>query len=80
MPRGHIMTDIEATVESRIQYSTPSMRKVANLMYAIDDGQCSDKIYACHRRDHHKDGSKSNYYYLELSKERFLEMGGRELE
>jgi hypothetical protein len=37
------------------------------------------QMVLCHRRDYHEDGSKSDYYYVEVTRDIFLAIGGEEL-
>ena len=59
-------------IETRIQYKLARPRLPA--VIGEDAFRC-----LCHREDCHKDGSSTHYYYIELTKEQFLAIGGQEL-
>jgi hypothetical protein len=71
-------TDTDIDVESKISYTAVEHFEV--LHWLAKKIACGGAIFACHREDHHKDGSVSHHYYLELPYDDFLEMGGREVE
>ena len=61
-------------IATRFRFTAVDLPRVIDWSLNIED-----KIYLCHRRDYHEDGSTSDYYYLELNHDQFIKMDGMEL-
>ena len=65
------------TIESRMLYTTSPWGK--GTLSDPDMIRYDEPAILCHRRDYHQDGSHTDYYFIELSSEEFMLLGGETL-
>ena len=79
MPRGQFVDIIERLTESHIQHKIAAYPKI--MIALLEMAVVGEDVCLCHREDqhYHEDVPDTHYYYLELSQQQFLAMGGEEL-
>ena len=68
---------LDSEIATRLRFTAINLPLIAIWQRKTEDKD--ENIFLCHRHDYHKDGSASDYYYLEISHKQFIEMGGTEL-